>query len=99
MISKLLVSDFLSPTILRESRGNSERHAVFAQDPVFVGDDNGQSMRKLFFRACATEGVDAVGSTPYVESTVKLSKQNINWIVDVGNWIFHFPFVFYSQQS
>lgn len=60
---------------------------MFAQEPVFVGDDNGQSMRKLFFQACATEGVDVVGSTPYVESTIKLSKQNINWIVDVGNWI------------
>lgn len=55
-------------------------------------------MRKLFFHACATEGVDVVGSAPYVESTTKLSKQNINWIVDVGNWTLHFPFVVYSQK-
>lgn len=56
-------------------------------------------MRKLFFQACATEGVDVVGSTPYIESTVKLSKQNISWIVDVGNWILHFPFSFHSWKS
>lgn len=39
----------------------------------------------MFFKACEMEGVDVIGSTPYVEPTVKLSKQNINWIVDVGN--------------
>jgi hypothetical protein len=86
-ISRLLVYNLLSHYFEkdRESRKLIQRHVVFAQEAAFVGDDKGLAMRKLFFTACAREGVDAVGSAPYVEPNVKLSKQNIDWIVDIGN--------------
>ncbi|RPB10876.1 Metallo-dependent hydrolase [Morchella conica CCBAS932] len=58
--------------------------AVFAQEAVFIGEDNGVAMRKLFFEACEREGVDAIGSTPYVETTVALAKKNIDWIIDIA---------------
>lgn len=61
---------------------------------MFIGEDNGQRTRQLFFEACEREGVDVVGSTPYVEPTVLLAKKNIEWIVDIGNPAFRVPFAF-----
>lgn len=52
---------------------------------MFIGEDNGVAMRKLFFEACERDGVDAIGSAPYVEMTVALAKKNIDWIIDIGN--------------
>lgn len=51
---------------------------------MFIGEDHGVAMRKLFFEACEREGVDAIGSAPYVETTVALAKKNIEWIIDIG---------------
>ncbi|KAF2706358.1 cytosine deaminase protein-like protein [Pleomassaria siparia CBS 279.74] len=53
---------------------------VFAQLPLFSGDDDGEEVRKLMTSAALREGVDVVGSTPYVEKDKARSKDNVSWI-------------------
>lgn len=71
---------------------------AFAQDPLFsfsqeegISHTNETSptlqslkMRTLFAQAAAMEGVDVVGSTPYVESDDLHMKLNISWVTDLA---------------
>ncbi|KAF2020807.1 cytosine deaminase protein-like protein [Aaosphaeria arxii CBS 175.79] len=53
---------------------------AFAQLPLFSGDDGGEEVRRLMTAAARRDGVDVLGSTPYVESDQTKSKQNVKWI-------------------
>lgn len=53
---------------------------AFAQLPLFSGDDGGEMVRKLMTEAAQREGVDVLGSTPYVEKDDVKSKMNVRWI-------------------
>ncbi|KAF2812639.1 cytosine deaminase protein-like protein [Mytilinidion resinicola] len=53
---------------------------AFAQLPLFSGDDGGEKIRDLMSQAAHREGVDVVGSTPYVEQDEVKMKMNIRWI-------------------
>jgi cytosine/adenosine deaminase-related metal-dependent hydrolase len=53
---------------------------AFAQLPLFSGADNGEEVRKLMTVAAGKEGVDVLGSTPYVEQDGTRQKQNVEWI-------------------
>jgi len=65
---------------------------AFAQDPLFSFDSSsedsptgqGLKMRSLFESAVSEEGVDVVGSTPYVEHTEQDMKANISWMMDLA---------------
>lgn len=56
---------------------------VFAQDPIFSHEDGGTKMRHLLEEAVKTEGVEAFGSTPYVEAADNAENQvrNIEYAV------------------
>lgn len=41
---------------------------VFAQDPIVSNDDKGEAMKALLESAVVMDGVEAIGSTPYVET-------------------------------
>ncbi len=51
---------------------------VFAQDPIYSYHDKGKAMVKLLDRAANREGVEAFGSTPYVEKDGDYFKQVMN---------------------
>jgi cytosine/adenosine deaminase-related metal-dependent hydrolase len=53
---------------------------AFAQLPLFSGRDGGAPVRGLMADAARREGVEALGSTPYVEQDENKSKMNIRWI-------------------
>ncbi|KAL9612173.1 MAG: hypothetical protein Q9167_003209 [Letrouitia subvulpina] len=53
---------------------------VFAQDPVFSGR-NGPENRRLVEEALEWEGVDALGSTPYVEESSDFVHANVDWVI------------------
>lgn len=53
---------------------------AFAQLPLFSGDDSGLKIRQLMEEAVRLEGVDALGSTPYVEQDQYKMKMNVRWI-------------------
>jgi cytosine/adenosine deaminase-related metal-dependent hydrolase len=53
---------------------------AFAQLPLFSGADNGGEVRELMTVAAEKEGVDVLGSTPYVEQDGNRQKQNVEWI-------------------
>lgn len=53
---------------------------AFAQLPLFSGQDEGNTVRKLMTEAAHRDGVDVLGSTPYVEDDEKRSKANVDWI-------------------
>jgi cytosine/adenosine deaminase-related metal-dependent hydrolase len=53
---------------------------AFAQLPLFSGDDGGEEVRKLMTEAALQEGVEVLGSTPYVEGDIHKSKMNVSWI-------------------
>ena len=60
---------------------------AFAQVPIFSsseGDEDGNVVRQLLVDAIAKDGVDVVGSTPYVESDREKQKKNIEWMVDLA---------------
>jgi cytosine/adenosine deaminase-related metal-dependent hydrolase len=60
---------------------------AFAQVPIFSsseGDEDGGVVRRLLVDAIAKDGVDVVGSTPYVESDVEKQEKNIEWMVDLA---------------
>ncbi|ORY08552.1 cytosine deaminase protein-like protein [Clohesyomyces aquaticus] len=53
---------------------------AFAQLPLFSGSDGGEEARSLMTEATHREGVDVVGSTPYVEQDEVKMKMNVRWI-------------------
>lgn len=53
---------------------------AFAQLPLFSGDDGGEEVRRLMTKAALREGVEVLGSTPYVEQDIVKSKMNVSWI-------------------
>jgi cytosine/adenosine deaminase-related metal-dependent hydrolase len=60
---------------------------AFAQVPIFLssqGDEDGSVVRGLLVDAIAKDGVDVIGSTPYVESNVEKQKKNIEWMVELA---------------
>lgn len=59
---------------------------VFAQDPVFTEDKNEPKNRRLVEMAIDTyrDDIDVLGSTPYVEGSPDLEKQNIEWAVQLA---------------
>lgn len=57
---------------------------AFAQLPLFSGSDDGAEVRKLMSTAAAEEGVEVLGSTPYVEADETKSKDNARWITELA---------------
>jgi cytosine/adenosine deaminase-related metal-dependent hydrolase len=53
---------------------------AFAQLPLFSGEDGGAAIRDLMSQGAHREGVDVVGSTPYVEQDEIKMKMNVRWI-------------------
>ncbi|OCL03083.1 cytosine deaminase protein-like protein [Glonium stellatum] len=53
---------------------------AFAQLPLFSGEDGGDEIRKLITDAARREGVDVIGSTPYVEQDEAKTIMNLRWI-------------------
>ncbi|KAF2465498.1 cytosine deaminase protein-like protein [Lindgomyces ingoldianus] len=53
---------------------------AFAQLPLFSGHDGGEEVRRLMTEATHREGVDVVGSAPYVELDEVKMKMNVRWI-------------------
>ena len=56
---------------------------AFAQEPLFSGDHATEN-RSLIERAVLREGVDVVGSTPYVEKNDDEMRKNIRWIISTA---------------
>ena len=60
---------------------------AFAQLPLFSsspGDETGEAIRALMRQASRMDGVDVVGSTPYVESEQRKMEENIEWLIDLS---------------
>lgn len=57
---------------------------AFAQLPLFSGPDGGEEVRKLITAAAREEGVDVLGSTPYVEQDENKQKMNVRWITSLA---------------
>lgn len=56
---------------------------AFAQDPIFSQEDGGKQMTGMLEEAAARDGVEAVGSTPYVEKSDENAKKNIKWMIEI----------------
>ncbi|KAL8666963.1 MAG: hypothetical protein Q9168_007368 [Polycauliona sp. 1 TL-2023] len=56
---------------------------VFAQDPVF-SSESAETNRQLMEQAVQRDGVDVVGSTPYVEADGTRMRENIEWAIDTA---------------
>ncbi|KAI4127672.1 MAG: hypothetical protein LQ347_004510 [Umbilicaria vellea] len=54
---------------------------LFAQEQVFSGEERN---RELMEEAVKMEGVEAVGSAPYVEGDKEKMKRNVEWIVEMA---------------
>ena len=65
---------------------NGCRTPVFAQDPLFASatDDRPGLNYVLLQGALHRPGVEAVGSTPYVEPSVAHAKRNIELVLDLA---------------
>ncbi|KAI8935187.1 hypothetical protein NX059_007779 [Plenodomus lindquistii] len=57
---------------------------AFAQLPLYSGDDGGAEVRRLMSMAASYDGVDVLGSTPYVEDSQSLSEDNVRWITQLA---------------
>ncbi|KAK3116679.1 hypothetical protein LTR53_002726 [Teratosphaeriaceae sp. CCFEE 6253] len=60
---------------------------AFAQLPLFSSspnDEDGNVIRDLMESAAYKEGVDVLGSTPYVESDRRKMEQNVAWLFDLA---------------
>lgn len=60
---------------------------AFAQLPLFSsapGDEDGSIIRDLMRKAAGIGAIEAIGSTPYVESDMNAMKRNIEWMVDLS---------------
>ncbi|KAF2193843.1 cytosine deaminase protein-like protein [Zopfia rhizophila CBS 207.26] len=53
---------------------------AFAQLPLFSSHDSGEEIRRLMTEAAHQEGVDVIGSTPYVEQDEVKMKMNVRWV-------------------
>ncbi|PVH98858.1 cytosine deaminase protein-like protein [Periconia macrospinosa] len=56
---------------------------AFAQLPLFSGPDGGEQVRRLMQAAAQEEGVDVLGSTPYVEDNAAKQNMNVRWITSL----------------
>ncbi len=54
---------------------------VFAQDPLFSPGNNHPEGKALLEKALSREGVDALGTTPYVEESESSMRKNVDWAV------------------
>ncbi|KAI4717047.1 Metallo-dependent hydrolase [Aureobasidium sp. EXF-10727] len=58
---------------------------VFAQLPLFSGDDGGDEIRRLVVEAVKPSyNADVLGSTPYVEDDREKMKKNVEWTIDLA---------------
>jgi cytosine/adenosine deaminase-related metal-dependent hydrolase len=57
---------------------------AFAQLPLFSGEDDGAEVRKLMEAAASYNGVEVLGSTPYVEDDEEKAKENVRWIIQLA---------------
>ncbi|KAF1349860.1 hypothetical protein BDV97DRAFT_295553 [Delphinella strobiligena] len=58
---------------------------AFAQLALFSNHpDGGEEMRNLFQSAAERPKVEAIGSTPYVESSRELMERNVDWTIDLA---------------
>jgi hypothetical protein len=57
---------------------------AFAQDPIYSQNDGGKEMLYLVEEAASREGVDVIGSTPYVERTLAKQHANIEWMISLA---------------
>ena len=61
---------------------------VFAQEACFTrsgeNQNEGEDNRRLIEEAMNIEGVDCVGSTPYVEGNAEKARKNVEWIVKLA---------------
>ena len=60
---------------------------IFAQVPIFSDsekDNGGEVVRTLLDRESSTQGVDVIGSTPYVEADREKMQKNVEWMVDLA---------------
>ncbi|KAI9755991.1 MAG: hypothetical protein M4579_004036 [Chaenotheca gracillima] len=81
------------------NRGIDVQICAFAQERIYGsgldigptdsaavdGDDGGREMRRLMVEAAARDGVDVLGSAPYVEATEENSRKNVNWLVELAS--------------
>ncbi|KAL8774825.1 MAG: hypothetical protein Q9209_000764 [Squamulea sp. 1 TL-2023] len=56
---------------------------AFAQDPIFSGESAAENSN-LMEQAVQREGVDVIGSTPYVEADEARMRQNIHWAIVIA---------------
>ncbi|KAJ5782725.1 hypothetical protein N7457_004499 [Penicillium paradoxum] len=54
----------------------------FAQDPIFSSEYGEQNVKLLEHALRAYSQIDAIWTTPYVESRVDAAKENIEWAID-----------------
>lgn len=57
---------------------------VFVQEPVFSEGKNYPRGKLLIEEALSRDGVDALGSTPYVESSPDLMRANVEWAISTA---------------
>ncbi|KAK4626640.1 Cytosine deaminase [Fulvia fulva] len=60
---------------------------AFAQLPLFSpaqSDEDGSVIRSLMRRAAGNDEVEAIGSTPYVETDREKMKKNVEWMVELS---------------
>lgn len=57
---------------------------AFAQLPLFSGDDDGAKVREMMTTAASHDGVEVLGSTPYVEDNEEKSRHNVRWITQLA---------------
>lgn len=60
---------------------------AFAQVPIFSGsegDEDGSVARGLMMEAVERDGMEVIGSTPYVESDRQRMEENVTWMVNLA---------------
>jgi cytosine/adenosine deaminase-related metal-dependent hydrolase len=57
---------------------------VFAQDPIISYDNKGQRMKELLEEAVMRQGVEAIGSTPYVDKDLNAQDLNILFTMNLA---------------
>lgn len=73
--------------ILRERFENEleVQLAVFAQNPIFTeSDPEGVEMKRLLTEAATRQGVEVIGSAPYVEATPANALKNAKFIIELA---------------
>jgi hypothetical protein len=60
--------------------------AVFAQEPLLSSENQMPSQNLLLLKECAArQGIDVIGSAPYVEASIEKAKANISLIFDIAD--------------